>query len=104
MANISIMDSSDSYENFYAIYSNYRCYCYLLKTMDNLPFVIGLQKCLHREQNFHHNDQLKYGEMNGHVARTRNRINAYRVPVKKPEGKRTLGVLDVNRTIILKWI
>jgi hypothetical protein len=38
--------------------------------VDNLPFVTGLQKFLHREQNFYHNDQLKYGEMDGRVAHT----------------------------------
>jgi hypothetical protein len=38
--------------------------------MDNLTFVIGLQKFLHREQNVYHNDQLNYDEMDGHVART----------------------------------
>ena len=37
--------------------------------MDNLTFVTGLQKFFHHEQNICHNDQLKCGEMDGHVAR-----------------------------------
>jgi hypothetical protein len=42
MVNINITNSSDNYENSYKIYSNYRCYCYLLQTLDDLPFVVGL--------------------------------------------------------------
>jgi hypothetical protein len=32
------------------------------------------------------------------------KINAYRIFVGMPEGKRSLGRLDVCRRILLKWI
>ena len=40
----------------------------------------------------------------GHVARMGEERGAYRVLVGKPEGKRPLGRLGVDRCIILGWI
>ena len=40
----------------------------------------------------------------GHEARTKLLRIAYRVLVRKPEGKRSLGRRDVDGRIILKWI
>jgi hypothetical protein len=40
----------------------------------------------------------------GHVAGMREKRNAYRILVGKPEGKRPLGRLDVGGRIILEWI
>ena len=40
----------------------------------------------------------------GHVARMGERIGAYRVLVRKPEGKRRLGRPRRNGRIILRWI
>jgi hypothetical protein len=39
-----------------------------------------------------------------YVARMREKRNAYRILVGKPEGKRTLGRPDVGGWIILKWL
>jgi len=40
----------------------------------------------------------------GHVARMEERRDAYRVLVRKPEGKRPLGRPRLDGMIILKWI
>jgi hypothetical protein len=40
----------------------------------------------------------------GHVARMGEKRNAYRILVRKPEGKRALGRQNVGGWTILKWI
>jgi hypothetical protein len=40
----------------------------------------------------------------GHVARMEDMKNAYNVWTGKPEGKRLIGHLGVDRRIILKWM
>jgi hypothetical protein len=40
----------------------------------------------------------------GHVERVELRIDAHRLLVGKPKGKRPLGIVKVDGRIILKWI
>jgi hypothetical protein len=40
----------------------------------------------------------------GHVERVELRIDAYRLLVGKPEGKKPFGIVKVDGRIILKWI
>jgi hypothetical protein len=42
--------------------------------------------------------------MGGDIARMGEKGNAYRLLVRKPEGKRPLGDQDVGVWIILRWI
>jgi hypothetical protein len=42
--------------------------------------------------------------MGGHAVYMAERRNAYKTSVRKLEGKRPLGRLEINGKIILKWI
>jgi len=46
----------------------------------------------------------KSGFWAGHVARMGEGRGVHRVLVRKPEGKRPLGDLDVDGRIILRWV
>jgi hypothetical protein len=47
---------------------------------------------------------VKEDEMGRNVVRMREKRNAYRILVRKPEGKNHLEDQDVDGWIILKWI
>ena len=47
-------------------------------------------------------DQTEKNEMVGHVARMEERRVVYRVLVGKPEGKRPLGRISIDGSIILR--
>jgi hypothetical protein len=72
--------------------------------------VVGCWRKLHNEKlllfaKYNRNDQAKDDEMGRACSTHREKRNAYRILMGKPEGKRLLGRLkDVDGRIILRWI